>query len=82
MFGSKMNNGLINQTHKRALRAVYSDFTDTSFDILLEKDKGVSVHVLCLRTLMVEVFKSLKHLNAALMWNFFLPKPSKYDLRL
>ena len=37
MFGSKMINGLINQTHKRALRAVYSDFTDTSFDVLLEK---------------------------------------------
>jgi len=26
MFGSKCNNGLINRTHKRALRAVYSDF--------------------------------------------------------
>ena len=35
----------------------------------------------CLRTLMVEVFKSLKHLNPTLMWNMFLPKPSKYDLR-
>ena len=81
MFGSKMNNGLINRTHKRALRAVYSDFTDTSLDLLLERDKGVSIHVQCLRTLMVEVFKSLKHLNPTLMWNMFLPKPSKYDLR-
>lgn len=41
------------------MRAVYSDFTDASLDLLLERNKVVSLYVQCLRTFMVEVFKSL-----------------------
>ena len=30
---------------------------------------------------MIEVFKSLNHLNPAIMWDMFLPKPTLYNLR-
>ena len=80
MFGCKTNNGLINQIHKRALRVVYRDF-GSSYQVLLDKDKTVSIHVQNLRTLMIEVFKSLNHLNPAIMWDMFLPKPTLYNLR-
>ena len=73
MFGCKTNNGLINQIHKRALRVVYRDF-GSSYQVLLDKDKTVSIHVQNLRTLMIEVFKSLNHLNPAIMWDMFFAK--------
>ena len=80
MFGSKSNNLLINKTHQRALRTVYNDF-ESSLEELIEKDKSVVIHVQHLRTLMIEVFKSLNRLNPEMLWEIFTPKESHYILR-
>ena len=80
MFGCKSNNGLINKIHKRALRAVYRDF-EAPLEVLLEKGKSVSIHVQNLRSLMVEIFKSLNRISPEIMWDMFEPKPTSYNLR-
>ena len=80
MFGSKANNGLINKVQKRALRAIYKDF-ESPFELLLERNKSVAIHVQNLRTLMLEVFKCVKLLSPRIMWDMFLPKTSRYALR-
>ena len=80
MFGSKANDGLINNAHKRALRVVYLDFR-SSFETLLSKDKEVSIHVRNLQRLMLEIYNSINSLNPIIMRNIFLTKPCKYNLR-
>ena len=62
---------------KELWRVVYRHFP-SSFEILLDKDKGVSIH---LRTLMLEIYNSINNLNPIIMWDIFLPKLSKYELR-
>jgi len=80
MYGSKLNNKLINTVHKRAMRAVYRDF-HSSFELLLRKDKSVTIHMRNLRTLLIEVYKSLNHENPKFMWTIFETKLNKYNLR-
>jgi hypothetical protein len=80
MNGCKSNDGLINKVHKRALSAIYRDFHSSFFD-LLEKDKSVKIHVRNLRTLLIEVFKSLNQVNPKFMWKIFVPKSMRYSLR-
>ena len=80
MFGSKSNNTIINKTHKRALSAVYKDFT-LGFEELLQKDASVSNHVKNLRFLLVEVYKSLNGENPSFLWDMFNVKNCKYSLR-
>ena len=80
MFSRKANEVLINKTHKRALRAVYNDF-QSPFTTLLERDQSVTIHVQNLRTLMVEVFRSINRLNPQIMRGMFELKPSQYNLR-
>ena len=67
MFSSKANDSLINRIHKRALQCVTESY-ESSLKVLLEKDGGVKLHVRNLRTVMLEVFKTLHHLNPDLMW--------------
>ena len=43
MFCSKSANKEINRTNKRALKVLYEDY-DSSFEQLLEKDGGITVH--------------------------------------
>ena len=43
MFCSRFDNKEINRTNKRALRVLYEDY-DSSFEQLLEKDGGITVH--------------------------------------
>ena len=80
MFSSKANDGLINRIHKRALRCVYRDY-ESSLEALLEKDGSFKFHVRNLRTLMLEVFKTLHHLNPEFMWDMFVYKQTSYTLR-
>ena len=80
MFGSKSNNGLINKTHKRALRVIHRDF-GASLDSLLDKDQCRTIHVQNLRALMVEIYKSLNNLNPSFMRDLFQTKTPRYNLR-
>ena len=58
MFCNKMSNNLIDKTHKRALRVVYNCY-DKSLEELLQIDGSLKIHQRNLRTLMIEVFKSI-----------------------
>ena len=80
MFCSKGDMKLINRTHKRALRAVSNDFT-LDMPELLVQNKGSTIHVLHLRVLMTEVYKSLKKVNPEIMWKVFKPKQTSVNLR-
>ena len=80
MFCSKHSNNMIDKVHNRALRAVYRLF-DTSFLDLLTIDQSTSIHTRNLRFLLVEIFKSLNHLNPEFMWDIFKVKACPYNLR-
>ena len=58
MFCSRPCNNKINKLHERALRLVYDDY-ESSFDILLNKNKSFSIHHQNNQKLMIEVYKSL-----------------------
>ena len=80
MFCNKKDMTLINKVHKRALRTVYDNFT-LDLDELLLIDKGCSIHTKHLRTLMTEIYKTLRKENPQLMWDLFSIKSVSYDLR-
>ena len=80
LFCSKTANNDINRTHKRALRILYRDY-ESSFEELLERDNTKTIHTKNIQKLMIEVYKSLNHLNPEYMWEFFVKKDVQYNLR-
>ena len=66
LFCSKGANNEANRTRKRALRALYGDYEFT-FEKLLNKDKSMTIHKKNLQRLMVEIYKTINHLNPAYM---------------
>ena len=58
MFHSRKMEYRINSIHKRALKLVYQDSPDFTFQELLAKDKSVSVHQKNFQLLATEIFKS------------------------
>ena len=80
LFCSKGANNEINRTHKRARRALYGNYEST-FGEPLDKDKSLTIHKKNLQRLMVEIYKTLNHLNSAYMWKFFIKKGVPYNLR-
>ena len=80
LFCSKTANNDITRTHKRALRILYRDYEST-FEELLERDNTKTSHTKNLQKLMIEVYKSLNHLNPEYMWEFFVKKDVQYNLR-
>ena len=58
MFCSRSCNNKINKLHERALRLVYDDY-ESSFDVLLNKNKSFSIHHQNIHKLMIEICKSL-----------------------
>ena len=58
MFCSRSCNNKISKLHERALRLVYDDY-ESSFDVLLNKNKSFSIHHQNIQKLMIEVYKSL-----------------------
>ena len=80
LFCSKGANNEINRTHKRALRALNGDYEST-FEELLDKDKSLTIHKNNLQRLMVEIYKTINHLNPVYMWEFFIKTDVPYNLR-
>ena len=68
------------RTHKRALRALYGNYEST-FEELFDKDKSMTIHKKNLQRLMVEIYKTINHLNPAYIWEFFTKKDVPYNLR-
>ena len=56
-----------------------SDYS-SSYRDLLQKTKFTTVHIHSIRQLVLEVFKTLHKLNPVFIKNYFIPKPSDYDL--
>ena len=81
MFWGKTANNRINQLHKRALRVLQNDFTDT-FEVLLEKSEEVTVHCSNLQKLMIEICKCTNYIGPAVLTEFFTTKEISYDLRI
>ena len=80
LFCSKGANNEINRTQKRALRALYGD-SECTFEELLDKGKSMTIHKKSLQRLMVEIYKTINHLNHAYMWKFFIKEDVPYNFR-
>ena len=79
LFVSKVANNEINRTHKRALRTLYRDYEST-FDEPSDRGNTKTTHKKNLQNLMVEIYKSMNHLNPEYMWDFFIKKNVPYNL--
>ena len=72
-FCGKSANGLINNTHLRALKMIYKS-ENLSLEDILHKDLSVKIHTKNLQLLMLEVYKSRNKLNPEFMWDLFRVK--------
>ena len=79
MFFNKISNNQINKTYKRTLRLVY-EMQDVNFENLLLKDISWNVHESNMRTLLIEIYKSISNLSPPIMKDFFDLKNTRYDL--
>ena len=80
MFAGKTLIDKICKMHHRTLQVVYDDF-NKSYHELLEQNKNLFIHRIHLRYLVIEMFKSIMHLNPQFMWSYFEQKPMPYNLR-
>jgi len=80
MFCSKTSSRYIDTIHKRALRAVYQDFS-MSHEELIQMSDLKRIHEVHLRFLLCEVFKTLHNLNPSFMQILFSSKHVSYNLR-
>ena len=71
----------INSIHKRALKLVYQDSPDLTYQELLAKDKSVSVHQKNLQLLATGIFKSKTGMSPELMNDIFHFVERPYNLR-
>ena len=63
LFCSKAADNLINKTTKRAMRIFYNNDNEEALDALLQRDGTLTIHKRNLQKLMVEVYKTIHHLN-------------------
>ena len=73
-------NNKINSLHESCLRIIYNDYR-SSFEYLLDRDKGVTIHLKNVRTLAIEMFKVSKNLSPQLVTEIF-EKRNVYDLKI
>ena len=73
MFHDRRINSKINRLHERALRIVYKDDTST-FNELLEKDEGFTVHETNIQLLAIEVYKFKNGISPEFMNDIFTEK--------
>ena len=70
MCHNRTINNKINGLHEKCLRIVYND-NKSSFQELLDKDKGVTIHVKNVRALAIEMFKVSNNYSNSLMSEIF-----------
>ena len=79
LFCSKTTNNESNRNHKRAWMILYKD-CESKFEELLERDSTNTTHTKNLQELLIEVYKSLIHLNPEYMWEYFTKEDVQYNL--
>ena len=70
MFQSRKINNKINKVHKKALRLLYND-SEATFEELLKKEEGFTVHETNIQKLMLEMFKAKNELEPNLLQGIF-----------
>ena len=75
-----MNNSKIEKIQERALKIVYNDY-ESDYDTLLKMFGTDTMLQSRLKTMVMEVFKSLKRVNPVYIQNIFLNQDQPYDLR-
>ena len=80
MCHNRTINNKINRLHERCLRIVYND-NKSSFQELLDKDKGVTIHIKNVRALAIEMFKVSNNYSNSLMSEIFDKRNNVYDIR-
>ena len=71
MFQSRGINNKINRTQKKALSILYNDY-ESSFESLLEKDKGFTIHERNLQKLMTEMYKAKNNIEPNLLRDTYI----------
>ena len=80
MCHSRTLNNQVNRIHHRALSIVYRDYT-SSFQTLLNKADGVSIHHRNIQHLAIEIYKAQHNLSPTIMTELFKPKEAVYNFR-
>ena len=80
MFCNKTSGQLMDRMQKRCLRIIFDQY-DFSLPRLLEISGTSSIHIRHIQFLLVEVYKSLHHLNPFFMQYYFQRKSVTYVLR-
>ena len=70
MFSSREINNRINRIHKKALEILYDD-SISSFELLLKRNEGFTVHEKNIQLLMVEMFKAKNGIEPQLLQGIF-----------
>ena len=81
MFYGKTSNDMINNTHKRALRALYNDF-NSNYHELLKKGNHPNIHEMNKRRLLVEVYKCINKESPPILNGIFTSKENGINLRI
>ena len=81
MFHSRTMNNRINTLHEKALRLVYTNKPNLSFDDLLKEDKSVKIHQKNLQILATEIYKVKNDLGPKIMADNFHFAEKPYSLR-
>ena len=82
MCHSRTNNSQINRLHERCLRIIYID-KQSLFELLLEKDKYVSIHSQNLQILGTEMYKIKNDLSPLIVIELFERRNEQhYDLKI
>ena len=82
LFFSKAADNLINRTTKRPMRIIYYNDSEEALDALLQRDGTLRIHMKNVQKLMVEIYKTINHLNPPYLWNLFTKKIEEYDFRI
>ena len=64
------------------MRITYNSDNEETLEALLQRDGTLTIHKRNLQKLMVEVYKTLNHLNPPYMWDLFTKKVVEYDFRI
>ena len=81
MFHSRAMNNRINTLYKTALRLVYTNKPNFSFDNLLKENKSSKIHQKNLQILATEIYKVKNDLGPKIMADIFHFVEKPYNLR-
>ena len=81
MFHSRTMRNRINTLHEKALRLVYANTPNLSFDDPLKEDKSMKIHQKNLQVLATEVYKVKNDLGPKIMADIFHFVEKPYSLR-